>query len=431
MRIPRIGVGPSFRRGNGTTPIPPPPYAVFSQDGITTYSLITGLDYAEGSGPSAESALFDLYWKNLSPIAGNITITPSNGNVEIFNPSNSIWYSVAFNIGYLAATSSLAGFKVRMKAGLSDASYSTTFTVTAPNTAPFVLTCSGVIANLYYIIATGGTITQDGNYKVHEVLSTDVFDVTQVGSSPYNEVEVLLVAGGAGGGSGRYDGFGAGAGGAGGVKPISNHIVSVQSYPILIGAGSPGSNSAASASNGSDSSFDSIVSIGGGKGGNSVNGIQNGGDGGSGGGATVGGAIIGIAGLGTIGQGYDGDTTSVNAPYRGGGGGGAASAGSFGETSGNGGDAYLSSISGTPAYYGGGGGGGQYYNTPGEIGGVGGSGVGGNGGDIGTGGVGLNAVINTGSGGGGAGYHYIAPGTFLAGGNGSSGVVYIKYYSPA
>ncbi len=129
-----------------TTPIPPPPFAILSQDGVHTHTFIGGLNYNEGSGPSADSSTFGLYWENLSPIAGNITITPSNGNVQIFNPSNSIWYSVAFNIGYLAATNSLSGFKVRMKAGLSDASYSTSFTVTAPNTAPFVLVCSGVVS---------------------------------------------------------------------------------------------------------------------------------------------------------------------------------------------------------------------------------------------------------------------------------------------
>jgi len=140
-----VGISPCLTRSISTL-IPPPPYAVFSADGINTLTYISGLDYVESLGPSAESALFDLYWDGLSPAAGNITITPSNGNVEIFNPSNSIWYSVAFNIGYLAATSSLAGFKVRMKSGLAVANYSTMFTVTAPNTSPFVLSCSGAVA---------------------------------------------------------------------------------------------------------------------------------------------------------------------------------------------------------------------------------------------------------------------------------------------
>jgi len=142
-----IGIGVSMMLINKATgAIPPPPYAVFSQDGITTFTSITGLDYVEGSGPSAESALFGLYWDNLSPSSGDITITPSGANFEIYNPDDATWYSTAFNIAYVLATSSLSGFKVRAKAGLSDGSISGTFTVTAPNTNPFVLSCSGEVA---------------------------------------------------------------------------------------------------------------------------------------------------------------------------------------------------------------------------------------------------------------------------------------------
>ena len=61
-----------------------------------------------------------------------------------------------------------------------------------------------------YVSATGGTITTDGDYKVHTFSSSSDFVVTKAGL-----VEYLVVAGG--GGAGKGDGAvgGAGAGGGG------------------------------------------------------------------------------------------------------------------------------------------------------------------------------------------------------------------------
>ena len=48
--------------------------------------------------------------------------------------------------------------------------------------------------------ATGGTITTDGDYKIHTFNSSDNFVVSTLGDAPNNVVEYLVVAGGGGGG---------------------------------------------------------------------------------------------------------------------------------------------------------------------------------------------------------------------------------------
>jgi len=63
-----------------------------------------------------------------------------------------------------------------------------------------------------FTIATGGTISRSGSYKIHAFNSSNNFVVTSVGSSPYNTFEMVILAGG-GGGAAQYLGGGGGAGG--------------------------------------------------------------------------------------------------------------------------------------------------------------------------------------------------------------------------
>src|SRR3990167_1319158 len=80
-------------------------------------------------------------------------------------------------------------------------------------------------AGAAFIVATGGTITTDGNYKVHTFTGSGTFEVT----SGSGNVWYLVVAGGAGGG--YWDG---GGGGAGGYKSNAayDYAVTVQSYTV-------------------------------------------------------------------------------------------------------------------------------------------------------------------------------------------------------
>jgi len=281
-----------------------------------------------------------------------------------------------------------------------------------------------------FVAATGGTITTDGDYKIHTFTSSGTFTVTDAGSpTTSNSVDYLVVAGG--GGSGSY--FGA-AGGAGGFRysattftsPASSPAhplrstsaipVSVQAYPITVGGGgsaapqSPGTQ-------GSSSTFSTITSAGGGFGGGGTPGpsIYPGGNGGSGGGAGGENGPSGTAG--------SGNTPSVSPPQgqngntgKGGAGGGAVQAGNpFPGAGGNG--AGVPSAFGTSGessggfYYFAGGGGGQDGTSSAQPGGLGG---GGNSYYVDSGAT-NDATPNTGGGGGGDG------------GDGGSGIVIIRY----
>ena len=52
-----------------------------------------------------------------------------------------------------------------------------------------------------FIVATGGSITTDGNYKIHTFSSNGTFEVlSKGGSGAGDQIEYLVVAGGGGGG---------------------------------------------------------------------------------------------------------------------------------------------------------------------------------------------------------------------------------------
>ena len=194
------------------------------------------------------------------------------------------------------------------------------FTVTATSTGgtadrAFAITVSAPP----FITATGGTETDDGDFRVHTFTSSGTFQVTSLGtdSTHGSKVEYLVVGGGAGGGAGSHGG----GGGAGGYRHNSAYdfTVSEQSYSITVGA------YGGTRTTGGVSTFSNISSAGGGRGGH--NNSENGQAGGSGGGG---------AGHFNSGSGGSGNTPSVSP--------------SQGNSGGSGQD-------GTPAYGAGGGGG--------------------------------------------------------------------------
>ena len=317
------------------------------------------------------------------------------------------------------------------------------------------------------MVASGGTITTDGNFKIHTFNSPGTFTVCSVaGCASNNVVDYVVVAGGAGGGTGFSSG--AGAGGAGGFRyyanttnnpqacgpalPLNNFpsgtaiTVTATSFPITVGAGgaqAPNSPSTV-ASNGVNSTFGPVTSTGGGGGGSEGSGYT-GNDGGSGGG---GGYFAGSGGggngntpsvspaQGTAGGNFGGPSPSCR---MGGGGGGAIQAGFSGSSSlpsptiGNGGAGAGIKGFGTSGescgshYFFSGGGGGQsqfQIRGPGSVaqGGIGG---GGNGSEECSPGpnVAEAGTANTGGGAGGA----IGPVGQSPASNGGSGIVIIRY----
>jgi len=301
-----------------------------------------------------------------------------------------------------------------------------------------------------YIVATGGTITCSGDYRIHTFTGPGAFCVSCAGNAlGSNTVDYLVVAGGAGGGGAITTS--SGGGGAGGYResvpspaiwtgsPIASPggalPVSVQPYSIAVGGGGaggagggPGCNQPGTA--GTNSSFSTITSTGGGGGGTGDGSgtPHDGKDGGSGGGSGgSGSAPSGNNGTGNTppvspAQGTNGGTGGGSPNQGGGAGGGATVAGANGTPTagGNGGAGATSSINGTPTTRGGGGGGGSGY-TGGTTGsaGPGGGGAGSNGSPGGA------ATINTGGGGGGSGGEP-SP-SAKVGGAGGSGIVIIRY----
>ena len=132
------------------------------------------------------------------------------------------------------------------------------------------------------LIASGGTVTTCGDYKIHRFTGPGSFSVAQVSATAAdNVVSYLVVAGGGGSGGGSYVG-GAGAGGfrefrgtnsgCYAVSPLNGSTpitVTAQSYPITVGAGGaggtgPSSPPATNGSQGNQSIFSTVTSAGGG-----------------------------------------------------------------------------------------------------------------------------------------------------------------------
>jgi hypothetical protein len=286
-----------------------------------------------------------------------------------------------------------------------------------------------------FLVATGGTITECGDCKIHTFTGPGTFCVSVIGTVALNnQVSYLVVAGGGGGGAIR--GGGAGAGGFREDKsPITPYTASplegagpitatVSAYPITVGAG--GTFGSAS-TNGANSVFSTITSAGGGNGGSREGPQPPGGPGGSGGGGGGDGAAGNPRGTGNTpptspAQGTNGGCGAVRT---GGGGGGATVAGTPNSgpagNGGPGGNGATTSISGSPTTYAGGGGGGTESGSRG----TGGTGGGGRGGQFPNSAPGYqeSGTANTGGGGGGGG-DYTAPGAY---GNGGSGIVIIRY----
>jgi hypothetical protein len=185
--------------------------------------------------------------------------------------------------------------------------------------------------------------------------------------------------------------------------------------------------------NGENSSFDDMTAIGGGGGGayNSLPGVA----GGSGGGGAAKNTSGGAGTAGPPRQGYDGGdyASSAYSDNGAGGGGGAGAPGEDGDQSrtGPGGDggvgveySQFADVGGSPAGWFGGGGGGSGY-TPGS-GSSGGGGVGGNYSTYSQ--TAGNGIANTGGAGGGG---WDVPTSGAPGGKGGSGIVIIRYLTPA
>jgi hypothetical protein len=229
--------------------------------------------------------------------------------------------------------------------------FNTTFKQIEYYNGTFWFTLNGTAST----VATGGTITDVGGYRVHVFTSSGVFTALQ-GLA----VDVLVVGGGGAGGMHTTTNAN-GGGGGGGVVSQAGQAVAAGSITVTVGAGGAGVGAGSRVGpNGQNSAFGALVAIGGGGGGSTGAGPgQNGGSGG-------GGASLAYPAYGSATQPAAGGLGNRgglgNYTWTGGGGGAAGTAGSDGLPCagclpGNGGRGFASDISGAIQYYGGGGGG--------------------------------------------------------------------------
>jgi len=328
-----------------------------------------------------------------------------------------------------------------------------------------------------FISATGGTVTESGDYKIHSFTGDGCFVVSSLGTggpcAQNEQVEYVVVAGGGAGGGACFSGTSAresGGGGAGGFRsytalPCSSPLnaptgltVTATTYPITVGGGaSSQTNPSGNAPSGSPSTFSTITSAGGGGAGAGFypptipqsDGNPGGSGGASGAKAPSGGGNIGLGNNPPVSppQGNNGGTGGhVGGCWAaGGGGGGAGAAGAAGSNPGTPGvgdggtggvGSYVPGCFGIPAplslpgpvgcasYFAGGGGGGSMFAS-GPTAALGGSGGGGAGM---SGPPGIIRVVGAGadnSGGGGGGQGRSGPANRA--GNGGKGIVVIRY----
>src|SRR6056300_1059816 len=131
--------------------------------------------------------------------------------------------------------------------------------------------------------ATGGTITTDGDYKVHAFTGDGCFVIATVGGNECglgnpNAFDIAVVAGGGGGSTSPSSG---GGGGGGVILAPVQTTLTASTYPVTVGAGGAGGGAnpnpgcAKRGNVGSDSIISSYTAKGGGAGGNSSGPVQN------------------------------------------------------------------------------------------------------------------------------------------------------------
>ena len=208
-----------------------------------------------------------------------------------------------------------------------------------------------------YLSAVGGTVTEDGDYKIHTFTTSDTFEITR---NPLGtELEYLVCASG---GNGVSTSTGFGGGGGGGVLTGTTTAAGVGVYQITVGL--PRESGVSKNSSHNSTAF-GVTALAGGDAGSIE---QSRADGGCGAGDLPDvpnyskyvrgfGSQGGNGGFGTFGEG----TYQVSG---GGGGGASGDKGGNGRENrgGNGGEGITSSISGAPYVYGSGGAGGIRWN---------------------------------------------------------------------
>lgn len=187
---------------------------------------------------------------------------------------------------------------------------------------------SGLSSSLYS--ATGGTITTNGDYKIHKFTTSGTFTVSS--ASEVHGIQVVCVAGGGSSGTqASSNNRGGGGGGAGGLR-FTTIFPPTGAITITVGSGGAAVSGSylIKGNDGNDSSVGAyVVADGGGAGGAGAT-SQNAGVGGSGGGAGSGGTVLAAGTTSSAIEGTDGGAgTNVSFSTGGAGGGYLAAGGDY------------------------------------------------------------------------------------------------------
>ena len=403
----------------------------FTDTGVVSTYLYINNTPAAGQTPSTGGTVNSTYWQLLAKGTASVAISWNSPQTSNFTAQANNAYPVdtsgGSDITVSLPASPSAGDRVLLKDYAR--TWQTNAVIVSPNGSDKfqgstqidpVFSSEGDSADLVYIDSTKGWLN----------ITNSELNVNKVSI----DTRFLVVAGG--GSAGSDNGGGGGAGGVRGGLDDANGKFTPQSattYTVTVGQG--GSGSAQSYNNGSNSSLSGSglttqTATGGGKGGSGTPTAGSNGGSGGGSGQNNSGGSGNTGGFSPV-EGHDGGSSN-NAQSGGSGGGGWGGAGqgadgSSGQAStGHGGIAKISNITGSDIYYAGGSGGGS--NQAGQAF----SGLGGNSsttsvkGGAGDGGhsdaIGGDGVANTGGGAGGSSQNYngnSAP-------TGGSGVVIIR-----
>jgi hypothetical protein len=277
--------------------------AITVADGSTTVNCVSGKGYFLDTNAGVIEAFLPT-----SPTRGDrVVLADYSGtfatNQAIVNTGGELLDSTAGNDFKLTTNNTIAEF-IYVDAAKGWLVYLNQAAGTTPSSA----LDGGVYDRDELVSATGGTITNSGDYRIHTFTGDGCFTVSTINPSSPSTVDYLVVAGGGGGG-----GQGGGGGGAGGFRegkqacgsphtasPLASTAgipISVTSYPITVGGGgsaglrpSPSPACITAGGDGSNSVFSTITSTGGGGGYDGTTG-GSGGSGGAGGESSVGSAV--------------------------------------------------------------------------------------------------------------------------------------------
>lgn len=173
--------------GFGVAPASAPVAAI-----TATPSTLSGFTYNVGQGPSTSQS-FSLSAANLSPAAGNISVTPpANYQVSL---NNTTWSSTPVNVPYTAGTLAATNVYVRLAAGLSAGTYTGNIDLAGGGTTSTVSLSGQVAAPATHLafanVPAGGFINQAITaFQVQALNFNEIVDPNYTGT-----ITISLVSG--------------------------------------------------------------------------------------------------------------------------------------------------------------------------------------------------------------------------------------------